>query len=256
MKSGEGFSHSIASDCLSRLENHGETAFDEEAIQNVCGAMFGAANATTKSALKTFLLTMVLNPRIMKKAQEELDRVVSKGHLPDFSDRESLPYINAVVKELLRWNPPLPIGLPHRVTQDDVYRGYLIPAGSTIILNAWAIFRDPKIYPDPEIFNPDRFLKDGKINPLVFNPEDRAFGAGRRICPGSQFALQTVYLVVACMLSVFNIEPVLDEDGNPQLPKVEFDSIILRDPKPFNCTIKPRSKDAIKLVRETCDLTG
>ena len=128
----------------------------------------------------TFVLAMVLNPKVMMRAQEELDCVVGRETLPDFSDKENLPYIDAVVKEVLRWNPPLPIGLPYRVTQDDVYRGYLIPAGATVIQNAWAIFRDPNIYHDPETFNPDRFLKDGKIDQSVYNPEDRVFGAGRR----------------------------------------------------------------------------
>ena len=123
---------------------------------------------------------MVLNPKAMKKAQEELDRVVSRGELPDFSHKDDLPYIDALMKEVLRWSPPLPAAVPTRAIQDDVYRGYLIPAGVTVIQNVWAIFRDPKIYPDPETFNPDRFLKDGKINPLVFNPEDRVFGTGRR----------------------------------------------------------------------------
>ena len=94
-----------------------------------------------------------------------------KGHLPDFSDQGSLLYINALVKELLRWNPPVPIGVPKRVTQDDVYRGYFIPAGATVIKNIWAVFRDPNIYPDPEAFNPDRFLKDGKIDASVLNCE-------------------------------------------------------------------------------------
>ena len=130
--------------------------------------------------MKAFFLAMVLNPKAMKKAQEELDRVVGKGELPDFSHRGNLPYIDALVKEVLRWNPPLPISLPNRAMQDDVYRGYFIPAGAIVIQNVWAICRDPRIYPDPETFDPDRFLKDGKINPLVFNPEDRVFGAGRR----------------------------------------------------------------------------
>ena len=123
---------------------------------------------------------MVLNPKAMKKAQEELDRVVGKGELPDFSHKDNLPYIDALVKEVLRWSSPLPIGVPGKAMQDDVYRGYLIPAGATVIQNVWAICRDPSIYPDPETFNPDRFLKDGKINPLVLNPEDRGFGTGRR----------------------------------------------------------------------------
>ena len=123
---------------------------------------------------------MVLNPKAMKKAQEELDRVVGKEELPDYSHKERLPYIDALVKEVLRWNPPLPISLPNRAMQDDVYRGRLIPEGAIVIQNVWAICRDRSIYPDPETFNPDRFLKDGKINPLIFNPEDRVFGTGRR----------------------------------------------------------------------------
>jgi len=127
-----------------------------------------------------FFLAMILNPKVMKKAQEELDQVVGKEELPDFSHKDNLPYIDALVKEVLRWSPPLPISLPNRAMQDDFYRGYSIPEGATIIQNVWGIFRDPNVYPDPEAFNPDRFLKDGKIDPLVPNPEDRAFGAGRR----------------------------------------------------------------------------
>jgi len=122
---------------------------------------------------------MVVNPEAMKKAQEELDRVVGKGELPDFSHKDSLPYIDALVKEVFRWSPPFPFSAS-RAMQDDVYRGYFIPKGATVMQNVWAISRDPNVYLDPETFNPDRFLKDGKINPLVFNPEDRVFGAGRR----------------------------------------------------------------------------
>ena len=127
-----------------------------------------------------FFLAMVTNPEAMKKAQEELDRVVGRGELPDFSHKDSLPYIDALVKEVLRWSPPVPLSGLKRATQDGVYRGYFIPEGTTVIENVWAISRDPNVYPDPETFNPDRFLKDGKIDPLVFNPEDRVFGAGRR----------------------------------------------------------------------------
>ena len=127
-----------------------------------------------------FIFAMITNPGAMKKAQEELDRVVGGGELPDFSHKDSLPYIDALVKELLRWSPPVPLSSPNRAMQDDVYRGYFIPGGATVIQNVWAISRDPNVYPDPDVFNPDRFLKDGKINPLVFNPEDRVFGAGRR----------------------------------------------------------------------------
>jgi len=253
MKSGEGFTQSITSDCLSRLEAHGKGDLNEGLIREVSGSLFGAAAETTRTALQTFFLAMVLNPEVAKKAQEELDRVVGRDRLPDFSDRVDLIYIDAVVKELIRWGPPLPICVPNRVTQDDVYRGYFIPAGATVIQNIWAIFRDPDVYPNPETFSPDRFLKDGKINPLVYNPENRVFGTGRRICPGKDFALRTLYIVVACVLSVFDIGPALDDDGIPQMPKPEFGCLLVRDPKPFECTIKPRSERAIKLVEESCD---
>ena len=127
-----------------------------------------------------FFLAMILNPKAMKKAQEELDRVVGKGELPGFHDKDNLPYIDALVKEVLRWSPPVPLVVPKRAMQDDIYRGYLILEGVIVFENVWAIFRDPNVYPNPEVFNPDRFLKDGKINPLVLDPEDRAFGTGRR----------------------------------------------------------------------------
>ena len=127
-----------------------------------------------------FFLAMIFNPKAMKKAQEELDRVVGKGELPGFAHRGDLPYIDALIKEVLRWNPPVPSGVPVRAMQDDVYRGCFIPAGATVIGNVWAICQNPDVYPDPKSFNPDRFLKDGKINPLVLDPEDRIFGAGRR----------------------------------------------------------------------------
>ena len=88
-----------------------------------------------------FFLAMARNPRIVRKAQEELDRVLGGERLPDFSDQESLPYISAIVKEVLRWGCPAPIGLPKRVMKDDTYNGYFIPAGAIIIENNWLVKR-------------------------------------------------------------------------------------------------------------------
>ena len=82
---------------------------------------------------------MALHPNVARKAQEELDRVVGNERLPDFSDREKLPYISALMKELLRWTCPVPIGVPKVVMEDDIYNGYFIPAGATIIENLWYV---------------------------------------------------------------------------------------------------------------------
>ena len=80
---------------------------------------------------------MALHPHVVKKAQEELDRVVGNGRLPELSDWENLPYISALLKELLRWACPAPFGVPKQVMEDNIYKGYLIPAGVTIIENIW-----------------------------------------------------------------------------------------------------------------------
>ena len=74
---------------------------------------------------------------MVKKAQEELDRIVGSERLPQLSDQEDLPYVSALIKELLRWSCPVPFGVPKRVMEDDVYKGYFIPAGATVIENVW-----------------------------------------------------------------------------------------------------------------------
>lgn len=80
---------------------------------------------------------MRLYPDVMKRAQAEIDKVVGRGRLPTFADRERLPYICAIVKEVLRWRPVGPIGLPHQTSQDDTYEGYFIPKGTLVLLNFW-----------------------------------------------------------------------------------------------------------------------
>lgn len=89
--------------------------------------------------MRTFFLAMALYPDAQKKAQEELDRVVGFSRLPDFSDRDSLPYVNALMKEVLRWHVGTPTSLPHASIQDDVYNGYFIPGGSIVLPNLWSV---------------------------------------------------------------------------------------------------------------------
>ena len=142
---------------------------------------------------------MARNTHIVKKAQQQLDGLLGGERLPEHSDMDQLPYITAVIKETLRWAPPVPIGVPHRLMEDDVYKGMFIPAGAMMVENIWSagasrwgrtvpdvtgrgVFRNEKVYPDPEAFNPDRFLdKDGKIDRSVEDPEVRVFGSGRRL---------------------------------------------------------------------------
>lgn len=170
---------------------------------------------------------MAIHPEIQKKAQKEIDRLLQGERLPTLADQEDLPYISALLKEIYRWHAPLPISVPKALTEDDVYKGCHIPKGATIVENVWAILHDPLVYPDPHIFNPERFLKDGELDRSVRDPEDRVFGSSRRICPGKHFANRALFLRVATVLAAFDIEPGVNEKGEVA-SEVKFHEKIVR----------------------------
>jgi cytochrome P450 len=97
---------------------------------------------------------MARNTHVVKKAQKQLDEVIGRGRLPDHSDINELPYVAAIIKETFRWSPPLPIGVPRRLMEDDIYKGMLIPAGATVIENIWFV-------------RPSRYRLDGSQRTLV-----------------------------------------------------------------------------------------
>lgn len=156
---------------------------------------------------------MAVNPEIQKKAQREIDQLLGGERLPTLADQDDLPYISALIKEVYRWHTPLPISLPKSLMEDDNYKGYHLPKGATIMENVWAVLHDPVMYPEPHIFNPGRFLKDGKLDPSVRDPEDRVFGSSRRICPGQYFASRAIFLRVATVLATFDIKPSASDNG-------------------------------------------
>ncbi|KAF5313818.1 hypothetical protein D9619_013039 [Psilocybe cf. subviscida] len=193
---------------------------------------------------------MAMHPEIQQKAHEELDAVIGSQRLSEFSDRPSLPYVNALVKETMRWQLVGPLGIPHMATDDDVYQGYFIPKGTIILGNAWAILHDEKVFEDPEEYRPERYLKDGQLNLGVRQPEISAFGFGRRICPGRFMSDNTLFSIVSSTLHAFNITPSLDEKGAPAKLSVKMTSGLISYPEPFTVNIKPRSTSAETLVRD------
>ncbi|THG96275.1 hypothetical protein EW026_g5532 [Hermanssonia centrifuga] len=154
----------------------------------------------------------------------------------------------AIVLETLRWMPALPMGNGHRVLVDDEYKGYHIPKESLIIPNIWAMLHDSKDYPFPEDFNPDRFIADGRLNSKVRDPSTIAFGFGRRICPGRAFAKDTLFITVASTLSVFDILPALDGEGESCPLRAEQTSSFISYPESVPCVVKPRSTSAEQLI--------
>lgn len=172
-------------------------------------------------------MLMAVHPEIQKKAQKEIDQLLGGERLPTLSDRDDLPYISAVIKEIYRWHAPLPISVPKLLKEDDNYKGHFLPKGATIIENLWAVFHDPVVYPEPHIFNPERFLKNGKLDQSVKDPEDRVFGSSRRICPGRHFGGRTVFLRIATTLATFNIEPGMNDRGEVE-SEIKFHEGIVR----------------------------
>ncbi|KAH9937818.1 cytochrome P450 [Epithele typhae] len=225
---------------------------EEEVIKNAAAVTFAGGSDTTFSTMQTFFMAMTMHPEVQKKAQDELTAVVGPHRLPDKDDERSLPYIQAIAKECVRWRSVVPLSVPHRSLEDDEYRGYLIPKGSLIIPNISAISCDPRLYVNPDAFHPERFLKDGKMDPAVLDPGTIAFGHGRRICPGKHFAEASLFIAIASVLHSLDISPVTGPDGKPIMPSGEMTHGLLSYPEPFQCEIKSRSAEREALIRASC----
>ncbi|EAU87054.2 O-methylsterigmatocystin oxidoreductase [Coprinopsis cinerea okayama7 len=242
---------SFVSNLISKCENKSDRNSQLEIIRNCAGLAYAAGAESTISSLTTFILAMVLHPHVSARAQAELDEVVGHGRLPHQRDRASLPYMNAIVKEVLRWNPVAPLGLPHMLSKDDEYNGYFIPAGTLVIGNTWTILHDPEIFPDPMSFNPDRFMQTSSNDDQQFascHPLSSAFGYGRRVCPGRFMAEQQLFITMATILNLFDISPGLDENGRPIPVEPKFSSGMISHPLPFAYTIKPRGEYVHELL--------
>ncbi|KAK7049434.1 hypothetical protein VNI00_006035 [Paramarasmius palmivorus] len=157
---------SILAKYLDRHRTDGGGDEQELMIKQVCATAYAAGADTTVSALSTFFMAMASYPHVQKKAQTYIDDVLAaEGRLPTWEDRSSLQYVEAIVRETLRWAPVAPLGFFHSAASDDTVDGYFVPQGTALSGNIWAMTRDPTVYPDPENFIPERFLKeDGTCN--------------------------------------------------------------------------------------------
>ncbi|KAJ2928661.1 hypothetical protein H1R20_g8457, partial [Candolleomyces eurysporus] len=214
---------SMAFGLIDRLPEAGDPnrAGLEATASRVCAVAYMAGAETTVSSAIALVYILASYLEVQTKAQAEIDKVVGSDRLPLVSDRQDLPYVHAIVKEVGRWHSVVPLGVAHANMKDDEYDGYFIPKGTLIFQNNWAITHDPNIFDRPFEFIPERYLKDGKIDPSVPDPDIAAFGHGRRICPGRHFSNDALFLMAASLLATYNITAPKDKEGNVVPLKLE-----------------------------------
>ncbi|THH09691.1 hypothetical protein EW145_g1830 [Phellinidium pouzarii] len=237
-------------DCLTvqALENQEKEGIDDLFLAYTVSSPFGAGIETTAGTLCTFVLAMLHFPDVIRKAQAELDSVIGANRMPEFDDHDSLPYIGAVVRETLRWRPVAILGgTPHAVTADDEYKGMLIPKGSTIFANFAGIMNDSEMFPEPELFRPERFLETRDPRLTAF---ELPFGFGRRICPGMHLARNSLFINVARLLWAFDIVPALDKSGREIIPdSMNYTDGFNSRPVSFDARFIPRSEKVKNVIK-------
>ncbi|KAG5991739.1 hypothetical protein E4U52_003373 [Claviceps spartinae] len=219
---------------------------EETALKNSAAALFGGGADTSVSSLRSMLLALILYPEVQRRAQQEIDEVVGGDRLPEFQDRDHLPYVNALVKETYRWMPVVPVGTTHVTEEEMVFSGYRIPKGAFLLPSIWWFTHDPEKYADPSVFDPDRFLAPRNEGP---DPKDHVFGYGRRRCPGRYLADDTLFLTISRIIATMNVTAKLDEQGRPVDLKKQASPGLMSHPEPFSYSIAPRTAKHAELIR-------
>ncbi|KHN97557.1 Cytochrome P450 [Metarhizium album ARSEF 1941] len=221
------------------------TPRDEDEIKNTAAVMYLGGSETIATAMRVFVLCMILFPQVQRKAQKEMDEVLGPCRLPSPSDRQRLPYMDALVKEAYRWSPAIPLGLAHATSEEVVCSGYFVPKGSIILPCVWWFFHDPSVYRNPDDFEPERYLEPRNER----DPRLDAFGYGRRMCPGRYLADTLLFLTFAQLLASFTIREAVDEQGKGVRPELALGSGIACFPKEFPYAITPRSAAHADTIR-------
>ncbi|KAG2100143.1 cytochrome P450 [Suillus discolor] len=248
---------SMVAENLQRMEKQDHTSrpLFESALKKAATSAIVGSYETGASVLMAFALAMVSYPDVQKRAQAEIDSVVGRDRLPTFEDRASLPYIESVLRETLRWQPVAPIAL-HATSGDDIYDGYFIPKGANVICNIWSdtfclgfemltlycrgITRDEKRYPNASVFMPERFMDaDGALTDD--DPAEYCFGLGRRRCPGRYAADASAWSAIVTMLATVEFSFAKNDQGKVIEFTPEFTTGLFHSVTVFPCSISPRS---------------
>ena len=237
-----GFPRNVTDALLDNLELYNKGVTEDEAkisekdLVCILADLVGAAFETIANTLSWALMFVAAHPEWQTVLQSELDAVVGRSRLPCLKDRDLLPNVNAALHEVLRMSCVVPLSLPHSTMQKTELRGFLIPKGTFVFVNIWAIHHDPKHWTSPHKFNPRRFLDD---NGNFVPPKNRSFlpfSTGGRSCIGERLARDEIFVFFAAILQGFRLsltsnDNEMDFNGELQLTL---------SPKPYLLQVEER----------------
>ncbi|KAJ6611186.1 cytochrome P450 [Mycena sp. CBHHK59/15] len=214
---------------------------------------------TNAAFLLSLVLVLASYPEHQARASQEIEAVVGAARLPELEDFKRMPFVDALVKEIIRIRkeiirirPVLPMGVPH-LTTEEIYVNYVVPKNTTVILNNYGIFHNPDVFEQPEIFNPNRFMQSEHGTRPGMDTDFRDnifFGGGRRICPGQWIARATMQLTTMRLIWAFTFGNAVDAQTGLPIPRgLDFyapEFVVM--PWPFRCDIQPRSTERREIV--------
>ncbi|XP_077133888.1 cytochrome P450 2D15-like isoform X2 [Ranitomeya variabilis] len=219
---------------MKKVKEDGSTSFHEGNLLMTTYDLFSVGTETTSSTMRWAVLFMLLYPDVQSKVQEEIDRVIGRERKPTMGDVLQMPYTNAVIHEVQRFGDISPLALPHMTYRDMEIKGYLIPKGTTIIINLSSVLKDPEVWEKPLQFYPKHFLdENGKfIKQAAFIP----FSAGRRGCLAEQLARMELFLLFTTLLQQLTFEIPSDQARPREDPFYAF----TQKPNPYNIHVVAR----------------
>lgn len=203
---------------------------------SVCLDFFQAGTETTSNTLSFGLMYMIHNQRVNDNVHKELDAVIGRKRLPNLNDRCHLPYVEAVLSEILRFSNVAPLGIAHRTMEDVKFYQYHIPKDTVTLVSLYSLNMDKEYWKDPDMFRPERFLNEN--NEYLQHAEQFfPFGLGKRRCMGENLAKSSLFLYFATFMHSFDMHV---PDG-VSLPDIQPNDGITLQPKPFAIQLKVRS---------------
>ncbi|XP_076944717.1 cytochrome P450 81Q32-like [Bidens hawaiensis] len=218
---------------LLKLQEEDPKYYHDEMIRSFVLVFLSAGTDTTAGTMEWAMSLLLNHPKVIAKAQSEIDTKIGKDRLVDESDIVNLPYLRCIINETLRLYPAGPLLVPHESSKDCVVGGYNIPGETMLLVNQWAIHHDPKLWTDPERFIPERFegldaMRDG----FKYLP----FGSGRRSCPGEGLAVRVMAMTIGLLIQCFDWERISEK----KVDMTEGPGLTLPKAEPLLAKCKPR----------------